>query len=286
MPTPSFIAVAGPSGGGKTAWISQRFQDQTRPQFYLYPGLGNISVDLARIGYRFPQVQVIQEDQIQQALSLLPDDAIVYLEMGFHVDLQSPFLSSLSCHRVAVVPSSLQTSGWHDWADEVVPGNTIDSPDADKVTELWRSPLTRQVFDPPSLDDVLIELTGGAYGRVHRVKGIFELPDGRAFYVDFVDGLPGIEYAELNLPRWLDGRPERFSGIEVVGKDLEEELIAQALLDSCLPDEAIAQYQAQYKAYSDFDGEADSATDSKTEPETLGEVSSDTSSEREKELFA
>ena len=89
-----------------------------------------------------------------------------------------------------------------------------------KLPTIWRSPLTGQVFDPPSLDEVLIELTGGAYGRVMRLKGIFELPDGQAFYVDFVKGLSGIEYTELKLPRWLQGRPNRFSGMEVVAESL------------------------------------------------------------------
>jgi len=94
----------------------------------------------------------------------------------------------------------------------------------------------------------LIELTGDAYGQVQRVKGIFELPDGRAFYVDFVEGLPGIEYTELSIPRWLEGRPDRFSGIEVVGWNLEQKIIAQTLLAGCLSDGAIAHYQEQYKA--------------------------------------
>ena len=261
----SLITVAGPCGSGKTTWISQHLDDQTRPLFYLSPGLGNISVDLARIGYRFPWVQVIPENQAQSMLADLPNDAIVYVELGFHLALGSPFLSSFPCHRVAVLPPSLKTSEWHDWADEVVPGNSIANPDASKLPELWRTSLTGQVFDPPSLDDIWIELTEEAYGHVHRVKGIFELPDGRAFHIDFVKGLPGIEYTELNLPRWLDGRPERFSGIEVVGWNLEKGLIAETLLDGCLADEAIAHYQEQYKTLMADEREADSETDKEKE---------------------
>ena len=276
MTAPSSIAVAGPCGSGKTTWISQHFHDRTRPLFYLYPGLGNISVDLAEIGYRFPWVQVIPEQQAQSAFSTLPDGAVVYVELGFHLDLGSLFPGSLPCHRVAVLPPSLQNSQWHHWADEVVPGCAIAVFNAAQLPELWCTPLTGRVFDPPSLDDILIELTGGAYGQVHRAKGIFELPDGRAFYVDFVEGLPGIEYTELNLPRWLDGRPERFSGIEVVGGSLDQDVIAQTLLDGCLSDQAIAQYQEHYKAYPDLDSATDSATDGETDRET----------EREKEMFA
>jgi len=247
MTTASVIAVSGPSGSGKTTWISQLLNDSPAQAFYLCPGSSNISVDLARIGYRFPQVQVISEDQAQQTLTSLPDLAMVILELGFHLDLNSPLITSLPSHRVAVLPPNLTDSEWQDWADEIIPGNDIVVDPASKPPQLWCTSLTGQVFDPSSLDEVLIELTGGAYGNVQRVKGIFEMPDGRAFYVDFVEGLPGLEYTELNLPPWLEGRPHRFSGIEVVGQNLEQATIAQAFLDSCLSDGAIAQYQQHYQ---------------------------------------
>jgi hypothetical protein len=80
------------------------------------------------------------------------------------------------------------------------------------------------------------------------MKGIFEMPNGRAFHVDCVEGLLGVEYTELNLPRWLEGRPSRFSGIEVVGWGLGREAIAQTLLDGCLSDAALTQYHQHYQA--------------------------------------
>jgi len=252
----TLIAIAGPPGSGKTTWMSQFLSDQQRPLFYCCPGMGADSVDRARIAYRFPWVHLLREHQIPQIFADLPDRALVYLELGFHLDLTAPLIASLPCHRVAVLPEGLQASEWHDWADEVIYGprtvrkigNDITMPAPDNLPEFWRSPLTGQVFEPPSLDEILIELTGGAYGQVQRVKGIFELPDGRAFHVDFVEGLSGIEYTELSIPRWLEGRPDRFSGIEVVGWNLEQKTIAQTLLAGCLSDDAIAHYQEQYKA--------------------------------------
>jgi hypothetical protein len=245
---PHLIAISGPSGSGKTTWISQFLKDQSTPQFYVCPGLGEIAVDLARIGYRFPWVQVVTEAQLKTVLTELPEQATVYLEWGFHLDLGVPFLVELPWERVAVLPPGLAESDWHGWADRVIPGNAVAAPANGCLPEIWCTSLTGQVFDPPSLDDLLIELTGGAYGQVCRMKGIFELPDGRAFYVDFVDGLPGREYTELAIPRWLSGRPDRFSGIEVVGYGLDREVITQTLMDSALSDAALAQYQQHYQS--------------------------------------
>ncbi|MEM1370166.1 MAG: GTP-binding protein [Cyanobacteria bacterium P01_H01_bin.15] len=248
MDSTALIAVAGPSGSGKTAWISQFLQDQRRPLFYFCPGMDDCSIDQAQIAYRFPWVNLVPESKAHQILSELPDGALMYLELGFHLDLASPFLASLPWHKVAVLPAGLNASDWHDWADEVTTGNETTALAPDNLPELWRSPLSGQVFDPQSMDEILGELTGGAYGNVTRVKGIFELPDGRAFHIDFAKGLPGIEYTELPVPQWLEGRPNRYSGIEVVGWNLEQKSIAQALLDGCLSDQLIAHYQEQYRA--------------------------------------
>jgi hypothetical protein len=245
---PHLIAISGPSGSGKTTWISQFLKDQSTPQFYVCPGLGEISVDLARIGYRFPWVQVVSEAQLKAVLATLPEEATVYLEWGFHLDLGSSFLAELPGKRVAVLPPDLVQSEWHTWADQVVVGNAVAAPANGYLPEIWCTPLTGQVFDPPSLETLLLEVTGGAYGQVCRLKGIFELPNGRAFYVDFVEGLPGMEYTELNLPLCLEGRPRRFSGIEVVGWGLEREAIAQTCLDSGLSDAALSQYHRHFQS--------------------------------------
>jgi GTPase SAR1 family protein len=247
MPSPVLIAVAGPCGSGKTTWLSQFLQNSTRPTFYLYPRLGEATVDDTRIGCCFPSVQVISEEAMATLLAVLPKDAVVYLELGFHLELNSPLLSLLPCHRVAVLPPYLSDSEWHSWADEVILGNDLPIPHSLSLPELWHTALTGQVFDPASLDELWVEITEGAYGEVQRVKGIFELPDGRAFYIDFVKGLAGIEYSELTLPRWLQGRPDRFSGIEIVGWNLDRDALIYTLRAACLSDTAIAQYQHQYQ---------------------------------------
>lgn len=247
MSSPSLIAVAGPSGSGKTTWISQYLKQPATPTYYLCPGLGNASVDLASIDYRFPWIQTIPDTEAQTILSRLSEETVVYVELGFYLDLASPVLTSFPCHRVAVVSPETESSQWQNFADEIITGNSVQSSRYGDSPQIWSSPLTGQVFDPPSLETIWMEIIGGAYGQVQRAKGLFELPDGTLIQMDFVDALPGSEYRELNVPRWLEGRPNRFSGIEVVGWNLEESTIKQILLESCLSDQALSQYQSYYQ---------------------------------------
>lgn len=246
--TPTVIAVAGPSGSGKTTWISQAIKEHGHNCIYWCPGCGEMPVDLVRIGYCYPRVQVLSESQIP-LLSVLPQDTVIFLEIAFHLDLNLPFLSNLPCHRVAVLPADGGHSQWQTWADQLIFSNgftegeyTVTNP-----TNLWGTALKGQVFDPASLDELVREITEGAYGNVQRLKGIFEIPDGRAFYLDFVQGREEIEYEELPIPQWLEGRPDRPSGIEVVGWQLNQAEITQTLLDSCLSEAAIEHYQQQYR---------------------------------------
>ena len=251
--------VAGPPGIGKTTWISQFLSDFEQPMFYLCPGVGTgagtgsstEALDRLRISYCFPQVTVIDDSQAAELLMNLPDRAQAYIEVGSHLDLTTLPFNSLPCRKVAIVPPALAQltaqSEWHSWANELVAGNNIQV--SNDLPNFCRMSLTGQVFDPPSLEVLLTEFTGGAYGPVIRLKGIFELPDGNAFYIDFVEGLEGIEYTELKLARSLKGRPIRLSGLEIVGYDLQQKSMAEALQMSCLSDELLSQYQRQYRQH-------------------------------------
>ncbi|MBJ7901153.1 MAG: hypothetical protein GC158_14820 [Cyanobacteria bacterium RI_101] len=123
MPNPittsSLIAVAGPSGSGKTTWISQFLKDANRPSCYLAPGAGNISVDLARIAYRFPWVRIIPENQIQSFFENWAEDSstqtVIYWELGFHLVLEHPLLSALPWHRARLVGRAMFEPSWIEW---------------------------------------------------------------------------------------------------------------------------------------------------------------------------
>ncbi|MBW4550176.1 MAG: GTP-binding protein [Aphanocapsa sp. GSE-SYN-MK-11-07L] len=183
----------------------------------------------------------------RQELIQLPARSTVYVELGFHLDLGSAasFLDTLAAQRVAVLPPRGQKTDFHAWADQTVEGISI--PELPESPQLMRAVLTGQVFDAASLNVFWFELTEAAYGQIQRAKGIFDRVEGRAFCFDFVRGQSGSTYTELNFPAWLNGRPERFSGIEIVGHAIDQSAIAQTLADCGLSDPAIAYYQSQIK---------------------------------------
>lgn len=240
------VAVAGPPGVGKTNWIRQQLAAASFQAQYFSPG-NTLAIDSTCIAAEFPTVQTLSEGEDYQLLVQTNPKAITYIELGFHLDLAAVelVLSVLdeSYHRVAVLPPNLKDTEWHNWANQVVVGTTVKD-DITKL-ELWRANSSGQVLDPVSLEIFWYELTKGAYGNVTRAKGIFELVDGYAFYFNFVAGMSESSYTQLDLAPWLKGRPQRFSGTEVVGINLDKKAISQTFKDCCLSDAALTHYQQQ-----------------------------------------
>jgi len=234
--------VAGPCGAGKTTWILQELARMPTTAVYVTLGAGTVPIDATRVAARFPQVEIFHRQPETEWLQRLTAGVSIYIELGFQLETDIPLLEAQPHRRIALVAKKNRNAGWQLWADDVIQGNqsTLDL----QSVQLWRAPLSGQVFDPPSLDTFWQELNQGAYGEVHRAKGIFELVDGQAFHLDFVNSLPGSTYTELNLPRWVQGRPNRFSGIEVVGHGLDEGAIAATLKDCYWSDSLLAAHQA------------------------------------------
>ncbi|WP_430677318.1 GTP-binding protein [Leptolyngbya sp. AN10] len=226
------ILVAGASGVGKTTWIQQ----QSLNSLIAYCSLGGDGIDATYLAVESPNIKFLSE------LSELASVKVpVYLELGFQLDLASFTIPTKYYQKVAIVAPNSANTEWHHWADQIMPGTqTVPS------SQLWRSNLSGQVLDPASLDTFWEEVTEGAYGSVQRAKGIFEVVDGRAFHFNYVQGLE-TDYTELNVARSLNGRPDRFSGIEVVGEAFDQTAIKQTLQDCCLADDVLAYYQDQIR---------------------------------------
>ncbi len=242
MKKSNIIAVAGAAGVGKTTWIAQQLSTINTALLYICPQTAALPIDRTRLSTEFPELVILADEQIDQLQHIDPSTT-AYIEVGFHLSLETTtsLLAGRDIYKVAIVsPSSVDTE-WHGWADTLEIGQVL-SPTTPQ--DLWRSNLTSQVLDPASLDMLWYELTHGAYGTVQRVKGIYDLADGRSFYFDFVAGQEST-YQELNLPPWLDGRPDRFSGMEVIGVNLDRDAIGDTLRGCCLSTEAIAYYQEQ-----------------------------------------
>jgi hypothetical protein len=247
MQTLDITLVAGPSGAGKTTWIQQEVGQIADTAIYLSLGADETAIDAVYLSAETPGLTVLPVIQLTDFLEHSPDGYAIYLELGFHIDLTSLILPDrmINCRRVAVLSPSSDQKEWQDWADMIATGAEVNF--TLQHPRLWRSALSGQVLDPASLNTFWYELTHEAYGTIQRAKGIFDVADGRSLYFDFVAGLADTAYLELNLPLWCDGRPDRFSGIEVVGEALDQEAIAQTIKECCLDDQAIAYYQQQIK---------------------------------------
>ncbi|MCW6038048.1 GTP-binding protein [Spirulina subsalsa FACHB-351] len=247
--SPGLYIVSGPAGSGKTHWIFQQLSKQTGSQIYGAPSQSSWCLDSA---YLESQLRGDLQNLNTRNLAEIEGWALkspVYLELGFHLDLQvlPIFSSCVPCHKIAVLPSGLAMSEWHFWADNLVLG--VGAMNPQMPSQIQKSDLTGEVFDPASLDMVWYELTHGAYGEVQRAKGIFNVVDGRSFWFSFVAGQDSY-YEELNRPRCLESRPGGLSGIEVCGQNLDTEAIASNLAASCLNDQLLSHYQAQYRSYA------------------------------------
>ena len=236
------IAVASSPGAGKTHYIRQQIAQSERPVGYFSPKTDSLPIDAIYLQSEYPQLKLYQTGEEAEL-----NNTTTYLEIPWYLDLAGiePLLQTFNAHRVAIIPPNTDSTELKTWADEIILGNQ-----ATESTSSWqihRGVLTGEILDFDSLATFWLELTQGAYGEVVRAKGIFDLVDGQIYYGDFMPGIPELEFKPLDLPRCLDGRPERLSGFEIVGTNLDRLEIAQTVQDCCVPESAINHYQQQMK---------------------------------------
>jgi len=236
------IAVASPPGAGKTKWIHQQIAQVDRPVGYFSPQTNSLPIDAIYLQSEYPQLKLYQTGEEGEL-----DKTITYLEIPWYLDLVGieALLQTFNVHRVAIIPPNTDSTELKTWADEIISGNQTTEPTSS--WQIHRGVLTGEILDFDSLATFWLELTQGAYGEVVRAKGIFDFEDGQMYYGDFMLGRSELEFKLLDLPRWLDGRPDRQSGFEIVGNNLDQQEIAQTIRDCCVPESAINYYQQQVK---------------------------------------
>ncbi len=246
MTDSSIILVSGPAGVGKTAWVREYLQQKSGVILYYSPGSGSLPLDGVCLSLEFPTLMLVSDGQEDELWDPISQGIPLIVEIPFYknpAELQQ-LLQAYDCTWIGVVPSMEQDLDTYLWADQVVEGLPV-SEDLPKP-HLWRAPLSGQVLDPASLEVFWFELLGGAYGQIYRAKGIFEMPDGQALWCDYTIH-QNDKVAELNYAQHLDGRPNRLSGLEVLGKDLDTKSLSQSLQDCWLSDASLSFYQHQLK---------------------------------------
>ncbi|NET02398.1 MAG: GTP-binding protein [Sphaerospermopsis sp. SIO1G1] len=251
MNIPNITVVAGLTGTGKTTWICQQIREiQPTEKFdnliYFCPGTGNVLIDHSYIATEFPGIKVFGDNQETEFIHQIPAANHIYIELGSHLELStvSQILDNLKYRPVAILPPKCQSPEYQTWTKEIINGAPIKTIN---IENIWRVCTTGQIIDENSLEEFWYEITHGAYGEITRAKGIFDVNDGRSIYCDFVAGIPQTGFLELELPRYLEGRPQRFSGLEISGKNLDEPALKTTLSDCFLSDYLISQYQQQVK---------------------------------------
>ncbi|NEO30043.1 MAG: GTP-binding protein [Symploca sp. SIO3C6] len=236
------IAVFSPPGAGKTHWISQQIAQTNKPVGYFSPQTDSLPIDAIYLQSEYPQLKLYWTGEEAQL-----NKTITYLEIPWYLDLAGiePLLQTFNSHRVAIIPEDTDSTQLKTWADEIIPGDGLTKPTT--ALQIHRGVLTGEILDFDSLATFWLELTQGAYGEVIRAKGIFDLVDGQIYYGDFRSGELELKFKPLNLPRWLNGKPNRKSGFEIVGSNLDKTEIAQTVRDCCVPESAINYYQQQVK---------------------------------------
>jgi hypothetical protein len=243
--------VAGGSGVGKTAWICQQLAatEHKAAGAYACLGAGDIRIDETYVAAAIEGVEILPT---LGDWSRITATKRLYVEIAPQIDLKTlelPFGEDLA-RPIEIVPqgtqASAQTSEWHDRPAEIIASKAAPVELVPTASPRWL--LTGEVLDPGSLNLFWDELINGAYGTVIRAKAIFEIADGRSIYFNFGLGYPDCAYIELPLPQAIDGRPTRFSGLEIVGDGLQTTVITETLEDCGLDDTALAYYQAQIRS--------------------------------------
>jgi G3E family GTPase len=243
--------ISGPPGCGKTTWVLQRLEEHPGPCAYLRlegdkeAGLeqgADSGIDLAWLKDQVPR---LDESTPSNAAELKQDnDGLTLIEVQqFHPPSQEGIEGLENEVRSKLEALQLQPDQFlHFGRDPELPAK--DTLEFSKL-EAWHTSLSGFVWDPNSLSSFWFELVNGAYGDVYRAKGLMNLPDGRAFFCNWMVSQESSQFLPLNTTASPLGRPNRTSELVVQGKALNPEGIQATINDCLLADDVLAMQQQQ-----------------------------------------
>jgi hypothetical protein len=244
------LLISGPPGCGKTSWILNQIQNHSAPCGYLrlagYPDEGlsqarDGGIDLAFLLDQCPGLLDLSDPD--QALAPHPAGLLALIELPqFHPPVQVG-LAGVD-RRVMPQLQALHLSvdcHLHFGRDSELPRQ--DTLDFSHLLA-WSLNLNSSVWDPASLSSFWFELVNGAYGDVYRAKALMNLPDGRAFFCNWMVSREGSQFLPLQTIAPPDCRPDRLSRLVVQGKDLDPAAIEAAVGDCLLSDAVLELQQA------------------------------------------
>ena len=242
--------ISGPPGCGKTTWMLHELKNHRGAQGYLrltgVPAEGlehgcDSGIDLAYLQDQIPDLRDLSKSS--QDLANDTEDLLALIELPqFH----SPEDSGVSGvdPRIRSQLAELQLRPdrvLHFGQDEGLPRQ--DTLEFSRL-EAWSCQLQGRVWDPNSLSSFWFELVNGAYGDVYRAKGLMNLPDGRAFFCNWMVSQSGSQFLPLEQVAPPDGRPNRISALVVQGKALDSNGIRSTIADCLLTDAVLELHQA------------------------------------------
>ncbi len=243
--------ISGPPGCGKTTWVLQRLEEHQGPCAYLRlegdkeAGLeqgADSGIDLAWLKDQVPR---LDESTPSNAAELKQDnDGLTLIEVQqFHLPSQEGIEGLENEVRSKLEALQLQPDQFlHFGRDPELPAK--DTLEFSKL-EAWHTSLSGCVWDPNSLSSFWFELVNGAYGDVYRAKGLMNLPDGRAFFCNWMVSQESSQFLPLNTTASPQGRPNRTSQLVVQGKALNPKGIQATINDCLLADDVLAMQQQQ-----------------------------------------
>ena len=243
--------VSGPPGCGKTTWVLETLKQHQGPCAFLR--LEGDRLEGLEQGVDGGIDPAWLKDQIPELISLQPsasgeelrhDDQLTMIEVQ---QFRTPEAQGLDGYadsiRERLNALNLQPDQiLHFGRDSVLP--THDTLEFTKL-EAWHVSLERSVWDPNSLSSFWFELVNGAYGDVYRAKGLMNLPDGRAFFCNWMVSQQESQFLPLNSVAPASERPDRPSALVVQGKALDPGGIQSTIDDCLLNDDVFAMQQHQ-----------------------------------------